>query len=49
MKLPIKNIFALKPSQEQKAILCQRVSKSFENGRDKGVQINKQIDIFVFI
>ena len=44
MKPPIKNIFALEPSQGQRATLFQRVSQSISK---KGVQTDKQTNIFV--
>ena len=54
MKTPIKNIFALEPSQEQKVTLCQRVSNtaskylSVQTDKQTNRQ-NKQIDIFLFL
>ena len=51
MKPPIKNNLALELSQEQKATLCQRVSQSSLNGREKVVQTDKKTttNMFVFI
>ena len=47
MKPHMKTIFALEPSQEQKATLCRKVSNSrFEMAEKK---MYKQTDIFVFI
>ena len=43
MKPPIKNIFALEPSQEKKQLCDKENQNRFESGREKGT------DIFVFI
>ena len=45
MKPPIKNIFELEHSQDQKATLCQTVSQSDLNGWEQAAQTK----IFVII